>query len=225
MQNLKRQAANAVALLILVRAIGAFLPATTLLYWQAWTMLAVMAIGEIGTTVYLARRDPALLERRLRRASSDEGTRRQEVLSTVARINILFAISVSALDHRMGWSQVPGAAWVLGDALIGVGLLVMWLAFRANSFAGATVQVTKDQKLVAHGPYASVRHPMYSGLLLTLIGIPLALDSLWGLVPAGLSAAAVVLRLLDEERFLSGHLAGYGDYRTRVRYRIAPLVW
>lgn len=225
MQNLYRKAATAVVLLISIRAAGAFVPANSLRYWQAWAMLAVMAIGEVGTAWYLARRDPALLERRLRRASSDEGSRRQELLSTVARISILFAISLSALDHRMGWSQVPGVAWVLGDALIALGLLVMWLAFRANSFAAATVQVTDNQNLVSHGPYANVRHPMYSGLLLMLIGIPLALDSLWGLVPAGLSAAAIVLRLLDEERLLVGHLAGYGEYRNRVRYRIAPMVW
>lgn len=225
MQNLYKQAAKAAILLILVRAIAAFAPAHSIRYWQAWAMLGVMAIGEIGTSWYLARRDPALLERRLRRASGDEGTRLHRLLSTAARLNIMFAIVVSAQDHRNGWSQLPAAGWALGDALIAVGLLVMWLAFRANTYAAATVQVTDDQKLVSHGPYASVRHPMYSGLIVMLVGIPLALDSLWGLVPAGLAATAIVLRLLDEERFLVGNLAGYGEYRTRVRYRVAPLVW
>ena len=188
-------------------------------------MLAVMAVGEVGTVWYLARRDPALLQRRLHRASSDEESRRQEVLSTVARVGMLVAISVSAVDHRMGWSATPTAMWALGDALIAVGMVVMWLAFRANTFAAATVQVTESQKLVSHGPYASVRHPMYSGFLVVLLGIPLALDSWWGLVPAGFAAVAIVLRLLGEERVLEDRLAGYREYRDRVRYRVAPLVW
>lgn len=225
MQTLYRQAAKAVALLILIRGIAAFAPAATFDYWQAWAMLAVMAMGEIGIAAYLARRDPALLERRLRRRASDEGSSRQVALSVVARLSFIFVIVVSALDHRMGWSALPASAWLLGNALVALGIFVMWLAFRANSYAAATVQVTDCQNVVSHGPYASVRHPMYSGLILMLVGIPFALDSLWGLVPAGLAAGAIVLRLLDEERFLARHLAGYGEYRIRVRYRIAPLVW
>ncbi|MGQ0464585.1 MAG: methyltransferase family protein [Sporichthyaceae bacterium] len=225
MQNLSRQAAKATTMLILVRGIAAFAAAGSLVYWQAWAMLAVMALGEGATTWYLARRDRALLERRLRRAAKEEGSARARTLATAARLGTLGAIVVAAVDHRNGWTPVPAPVWVLGDALIAAGLLVVWLAFRANSFAAATVQVTQTQKVVAQGPYASVRHPMYSGLFLMLAGIPLALDSLWGLVPAGLAIAAIAARLLDEERFLVGNLAGYGEYRARVRYRVAPLVW
>lgn len=222
MQNLRFRAAKAVVVLLLVRALVAFLAAGTFRYWQAWTMLAIMAVGESATSRYLARRDPALLERRL---TLKEGDERQSKLAAVGRLSFLGAIAISALDHRMGGSSVPPTAWVLGYGLIALGLFLMWLAFRANTFASATVEVIRDQHLVSHGPYASVRHPMYSGLIVMFVGIPLAMDSLWGLVPAGLATAIIVLRLLEEERFLAGHLAGYAEYRDRVRYRVAPMVW
>lgn len=219
------RAATVVAGIISIRALGAFLPATTLWYWQAWAMLGVMAVGEGATHWYLVRRDPALLERRLGRESRGEGSTRQNLLATVVRLGVLGAIIVAALDHREGWSRVAAPLWVLGDALIALGLFVVWLAFRANSFAAATVRLEEDQRVVSHGPYGRVRHPMYSGCILTLIGIPLALDSLWGLVPAGLAVVAILGRLLEEERFLDGQLAGYREYRGRVRYRVAPMVW
>jgi protein-S-isoprenylcysteine O-methyltransferase Ste14 len=102
---------------------------------------------------------------------------------------------------------------------------VIFLVFRANTHASATVQVGGDQRVITSGPYAVVRHPMYSGAVLLFLATPLALGSLWAYVPAVLLCGAVVARLLREERYLSSHLPGYDNYRRSVKVRLLPGIW
>jgi protein-S-isoprenylcysteine O-methyltransferase Ste14 len=114
---------------------------------------------------------------------------------------------------------------VFGGILVCVGFLIVFLVFRANTFASAVVEVSAEQRIVDTGPYARVRHPMYAGALVLLAGTPLLLGSFWGLgvlVPFG---AIVVWRLLDEEAFMSQELPGYEAYRHRTPYRLIPHVW
>jgi protein-S-isoprenylcysteine O-methyltransferase Ste14 len=92
-------------------------------------------------------------------------------------------------------------------------------------FAGATIEVVSDQKVITSGPYASVRHPMYSGLLVVLFGTPLALGSWWGLLMVVPMAVVNALRIRYEERFLTANLHGYVDYCRKLRYRLIPWVW
>ena len=98
---------------------------------------------------------------------------------------------------------------------------------RVNSFAAVTVQVQADrhQTVISTGPYALVRHPMYSFLLVFMLGVPLLLGSLWGFVGTVLLTALLVVRALGEEAVLGEGLAGYVDYAARVRYRLIPGVW
>ena len=99
------------------------------------------------------------------------------------------------------------------------------LVLRENSWAASTVRVEEGQPVVATGPYARLRHPMYAGSLLAFLATPLALGSWWALLPALLLGAAIVVRLRAEERYLTVHLKGYGDYCRKVRYRLIPFMW
>jgi protein-S-isoprenylcysteine O-methyltransferase Ste14 len=120
---------------------------------------------------------------------------------------------------------MPAAVPYAGDALVALGLAIVWRVFRANTFTSAVVDVERAQTVVSTGPYAIVRHPMYAGALLMLAGTPPALGSWWGLVAVAVLGAVVVARLLDEEGVLGRDLAGYDAYRARVRYRLIPGVW
>src|SRR5262249_35956140 len=111
------------------------------------------------------------------------------------------------------------------DGLVVLGYLVCFLVFRENSFASAIVTVAPDQRVVTTGPYALVRHPMYAGALLMFFGIPLALGSWWGFIPAVLLMGVIVWRLLNEERYLDLNLPGYREYRQQVKRRLVPRVW
>ena len=112
-----------------------------------------------------------------------------------------------------------------GDPLVAIGFAIVFAVFRANTFTAATVELAADQVVISSGPYAVVRHPMYAGALLLLLGTPLALGSWWGLLTMVPMTLTIVWRLLDEERFLAQNLPGYPDYQRKVRYRLLPLVW
>jgi protein-S-isoprenylcysteine O-methyltransferase Ste14 len=221
----KKAYTDLVARVMVARAAVVFLAAESVNYWQAWVFLAVNTVGEFRTTRYLVRHDPELLKRRLRGAPAAEVRSNQKRMSLLARLAFFIALLVSALDHRNHWSHVPTVVSLLGDVVVAGGLAIVWLSFRANSFAAAIVDVEADQQVVSSGPYALVRHPMYTGLITMMIGMSPALGSWWGLSAVAVVGLTLVARLLDEERFLANNLAGYEEYRTRVRHRLAPLVW
>jgi protein-S-isoprenylcysteine O-methyltransferase Ste14 len=129
------------------------------------------------------------------------------------------------LDNDFGWSHVPVFVVLLGDLLVAAGLVLVLLVFRVNSFAAATVNVETEQTVISTGPYALVRHPMYSGGLLLFLGVPLALGSWWGLVLFPPILVLIIWRLKNEERYLSNHLPGYRDYCAKVTHRLIPSIW
>jgi len=216
-----------VALVILMALMGiaVFGAAGTLRFWQGWAFLGIYAAASMLISIWLAWRDPALLERRLKGGPTAEAEPRQKLIMGFASLAFVALIAVPGLDHRFGWSHVPTPIVILGDAMVAGGFFLVWLVFRQNSFTSSIIQVAENQTLVDTGPYALVRHPMYTGALLMMLGIPLALASWWGVAAFAALKLVVVWRLLDEERFLALNLAGYGAYRQRVRYRLAPLIW
>lgn len=225
MNKLILQAIGGLLFLMVVLAAALFLPAGSVNYWQAWIFLAVFFGMVLWVTLYLMKNDPALLQRRVQAGPVAEQQRSQKLIQSLASLAFLFMFILPGLDHRFAWSEVPAAVVVLGDILVALGLLIVFFVFRENSFTSATIEVGADQKIVSTGPYAVVRHPMYSGALIMLLGVPLALGSWWGLIIVIPMTLVIVLRLLDEEKFLAKNLAGYEEYRSKVRYRLAPLLW
>jgi protein-S-isoprenylcysteine O-methyltransferase Ste14 len=211
--------------LLVVLAVALFLPAGTLDYWQAWVFLAVFSLAVLAITLYLLRRDPQLLERRTSAGPVAEKEQSQRLIQSLASLAFVALFVVCAIDHRLGWSTVPLAVVVLGDVLVALGLLAVFLVFKENTFTSATIEVGAEQRVISTGPYALVRHPMYAGALVMLLGVPLALGSWWGLLVVVAMASVIVWRLLDEEKYLAKNLPGYPEYLRQVRYRLLPLVW
>jgi protein-S-isoprenylcysteine O-methyltransferase Ste14 len=203
-----------------------FIPAWTLDYWQGWAFVGTLSVSSIAVTIYMALYQKELLERRLRAGPAVEKTWAQKVITAVGLVVFVAAIVLMVLDHRFGWSPpVPTWLSIVGDMLGVLGLLVYFLVVRENRYAASTIEVTEGQAVVSTGPYAIVRHPMYTGAILVLLGAPLALGSWWGLLLTPLFVAWFAWRLLNEEAFLRANLAGYEEYTRRVRYRLAPHIW
>jgi protein-S-isoprenylcysteine O-methyltransferase Ste14 len=202
-----------------------FLPAWTFDYWQAWVFIAVFTAATIVPSVYLAVRDPETLRRRMQAGPTAESRPAQKIIFIGIWLSVIAMGVVSALDHRFGWSSVPVSVVVLGDAMVVVGLLLAQLVVLQNRYASANITVAADQPLVDTGLYGLVRHPMYFGALVMMIGTPLALDSLWGLLVVFAAVPVLAARILDEEKLLVEELPGYRDYRERVRSRLIPGVW
>ncbi len=202
-----------------------FLPAGTFGYWQAWVFIAVFSACSMAPSVYLAVRHPAALARRMKAGPTAETRPAQRIIVSAIVLSVLAVWVVSALDWRFGWSTVPVWGVVVGDALVALGLVGAQIVVMQNNYAGASITVEADQPLVSNGLYGIVRHPMYSGTLVMMVGTALALGSLWGLLAVLVSVPILVARILDEEKALTDELAGYRDYQTQVRHRLIPGVW
>lgn len=211
--------------LLLVMAALLFIPAGTLDYWQAWTFLVIYFAASLAITVYLMRNDPQLLARRMRGGPGAEKQPAQKIIMALASAGFIGLVVVPALDRRFHWSEMVPPVALAGDALMLLGWLAIFFVFKENAFASATVEVAADQKVISTGPYALVRHPMYAGGLIMLLGIPIALGSWWGVLVLAATLPALIWRLLDEEKFLARNLPGYTEYQGKVRYRLVPLVW
>ena len=202
-----------------------FVPAGTVNYWQAWVFLAVVAISVQIPPIYLLRTNPAALQRRMRGGPAAESRVAQKVVIAGLYLSLAAMVVVSALDHRFGWSPVPPAICLVGDVLVAVGLGVVALVLIQNSYAASTVQVEAGQTVVSTGLYGLVRHPMYTGNVIMMVGVPLALGSYWGLVFVVPGLIVLASRIRDEEKLLQDELSGYREYTQTVRYRLVPLMW
>ena len=116
------------------------------------------------------------------------------------------------------------AVVVIGNVLVSAGLTIAQFVVIQNNYAGATITVEADQTLVSTGLYGLVRHPMYSGTLVMMLGTPLALDSYWGLFHCT-GVLILAARITDEEKMLRDELDGYQEYTQKVPYRLVPGVW
>ena len=216
-----------VALTVLVVTVGlcVFLPAWSLRYWQGWVFLVIFAIGFSLITVYFVRRDPALVERRLKVGPRAEGELRQKIIQSFLSLLFFASIVFSATDHRLGWSSIRPYMVFSGDGLWVASAVIMFFVLKQNSYASRVIEVREGQPVISTGPYGIVRHPMYAGGLAGMAGVPLALGSLWGLLVCVPMSALIVRRMLDEEKYLTANLAGYAEYRVKTRWRLIPVVY
>ena len=223
--GVKTQAWLRLAALAAVMGLVLFLTAGTARYWQAWVYLAVFFGASALVTLYLMKNDPALLARRLSGGPTAEKEKPQKIAMLFVSIGFIALLVVPALGRRFMWPGVPLPVVIAGDVLTALGCYIVFLVYKENTFASATIRVTGDQKVISTGLYAVVRHPMYAGALLYLLGTPLALGSYWSFAAIAATMPFLLWRLLDEERILTRDLPGYADYRRRVRHRLVPMVW
>ena len=211
-----------------VIAAALFWPAGTLRWPGAWAYLGEMAIGTIAIIGWLARHDPALLRERLASPIQHEQVYRDKLIIAVVIVGYYGWLTLMALDaRRWGWSRMPGWLAIVGAILLALCFYVSWLVFRENTFAAPVVKIQRERghTVIATGPYAVVRHPMYAGALLQFAGVPLLLGSWLGLALAPVLFAALLPRIGIEEQALRDNLPGYADYAARVRWRLVPGIY
>ncbi|MGO8949741.1 MAG: methyltransferase family protein [Ktedonobacterales bacterium] len=192
--------------------------------WQLMVFTVVWVVFILPILVHLLTH-PALLRRRVRGGPLAEPEPRQRIVISLLVPCVLAMFVVSVLDNLRGWSHVPAYVVPIGDLLVAGGLVLIFLVFRANAFAAAAVNVEPGQTVISTGPYALVRHPMYSGGLLLFLGAPLALVSWWGLALFPPILGLIIWRLKNEEGYLSTHLPGYRGYCAKVTHRLIAYVW
>ncbi len=214
-------------LLLFLIALGLllFLPAWSLAYVQGWVFIDLLGTLSAAVTLYLAVYDPQLLERRLKAGPGAEQERSQKIIQLMTSAMLCAMTVVAGFDHRWRWSGVPQALVIAADVAFVLAFVLIFIVFRANTYTSGVIEIAEGQHVISTGPYAIVRHPMYTGGMIFMLAAPLMLGSWWALIPAIVVCAGIVVRLLDEERFLAKNLSGYADYCRRVGWRLLPGVW
>ncbi len=204
-----------------------FASAGTLHWPSAWVFLVTSVLLGPLCGWWLYRVDPALLAERLRPVLQKDQPAADKLFMTVFVATMLAWLAAMGLDRRRLASDMPATFQAFGFVLFLLSTLFILWVFRENSFAAPVVklQAERAQRVISTGPYAHVRHPMYSGMILFFVGVPLLLGSWWGLAMVPLFLALFAVRIRIEERTLREGLPGYSDYMRRVRYRLLPGVW
>lgn len=214
--------------LLVVLGATLFLAAGNWRWPQAWAYLAEVALTSFAVSFWLLRHDPALLKSRLSAPVQRDQVSWDRMFMLTALVVFELWTGLIGLDaRRFAWSRAPFWTEALGAALIALGMLLVLQTFRFNTFAAPQVrtQEARGHHVVTSGPYRFVRHPMYAGGILFLLGMPLLLGSWWGVVAVPLLIAGIAMRALGEERVLRRELSGYDEYTRRVRFRLVPGVW
>jgi protein-S-isoprenylcysteine O-methyltransferase Ste14 len=210
-------------------AVPLFLPAGTLGWWRAWVVTGVVFAGTIWAIVGLARTGSGLLEERMKPPVQEGQPLGDRVLVLLLLLTFVGLLVFTSLDvFRFHLLPKPWQALTfLGLGLFIAGWTLAYLALRENAYGAAVVrhQQERGQRVVDTGLYAIVRHPMYAGGAVLMLGIPLWLQSTAGVLFALLPIAVLIARIILEERFLVRALPGYDRYAQRVRYRLLPRVW
>jgi protein-S-isoprenylcysteine O-methyltransferase Ste14 len=199
-----------------------FLPAGSLKYWEAWIYCGVIFVPMVFAVSYFLKTDPELLERRMRLREKEK---KQKTIIKAANLVFFISLLIPGFDHRYQWSNVPVALVIAANAMVFLGYLVFFFVLRENSYASRIIEVEHEQKVITTGPYAIVRHPMYSGVILMVLFTPLALGSYWALITFLPMLPLVVFRTLNEEEVLFRELPGYKEYCQKTRYRLFPFIW
>ena len=219
---IRRQILVRLIMVFLILGIAFFLPARTLRYWEAWVYMGIIFSCVAGVITYFLKHDPDLLERRMK---TKEKVKEQKLLIKIGWILFLPAFLIPGFDKFYGWSEITLIVIVVSDILVLAGYLIVVRVFKENSYASRVVEVDSSQKVISTGPYAVVRHPMYSGILMMYGFTPFALGSYWAFIGSGIICIIIIIRIFSEEKFLSENLEGYKEYLQKTRYRLIPGIW
>ena len=200
--------------------------AGTLNWPEAWLYLAIYFLAVSGLMIWLKKNSPDLLKERMTVKKDSKSWDKKIILAYTLCFMIM--IVVTGLDSvRFLWSRVPLFWQVIGFlGFIPVMILVFW-TMRENAYLSQLVRIQKDRghQVCTTGPYRYVRHPMYVGVILMFFCVPLALGSLYALIPGTVMTFLFILRTSLEDKTLQEELPGYKEYALKVRYKLIPGIW
>ncbi|HAE16193.1 MAG TPA: isoprenylcysteine carboxyl methyltransferase [Erysipelotrichaceae bacterium] len=199
-----------------------FIPAGTFAYRQAWLLLGILFIPMFIAGVVMMIKSPELLKKRLNMRESES-----EQKSVILYSAIMFiAMFVSAgLSYRFNFLMIPYTGSLIASAVLLVGYILWAEVLRENEYLSRTIEVQENQKVIDTGLYGVVRHPMYMATLLIFLSMPLILGSVIAFLISLVYLPIIAKRIRNEEKVLEEGLAGYKEYKQKVRYRLIPYIW
>lgn len=203
-----------------------FISSGRLDWWMAWAYLGLFVVGVSINMIFVIRKNPELIEER---SQINANTKKWDFyLAGLFGFLSVVVLLVSGLDIRFGWSvEIPFVLQFVAVVLVGLGSVLGSWAIVSNPYFASTVRIQSERghKVVSSGPYQYIRHPGYSGWILSGIALPVMLGSLWALIPSGLTVVILIIRTGLEDRTLRRELPGYEEYSQNTHFRLVPYVW
>ena len=199
-----------------------FLPAWSLKYWNGWLFLGVLFIPMFTAGIVMMFKNPELLKKRL---NAKEEEREQKTVIALSGLMFLAAFIVAGLNFRFQWIVLPAWAVWIGVGVFLAAYLMYAEVLRENTYLSRTVEVQENQKVIDTGLYGIVRHPMYSATLFLFLSMGIVLGSPISTAILLLYIPIIALRMKNKEQVLEEGLAGYKEYKTRVKYKVIPFIW
>jgi len=224
-RKLLNKALKGFIILNLVLAAAFFIPAYTINYINAWVFIIIFSGFVLFNSIYFFKKDEKLLERRLHGGPAVEKEKSQKIIQVCIRVLFPSMMITCGLDKHFMLSNVPLFLSIISFLLIIVGFAIVFFVFKENTFTSSSITVHENQNVISTGPYAVVRHPMYSGAAILCLCAPIALGSYYALIFGFMMILVYISRLLNEEKYLTKNLAGYREYVEKVKYRLIPHIW
>lgn len=199
-----------------------FLPAGTLNFYNGLLLMGILFVPMFVAGIVLMFKNPELLKKRL---NAKEKLGEQGTVIKLSGLMFILGFVTAGLDFRFGWLRLPTAAVAAATVVFLVSYLLYAEVLRENTYLSRTIEVQEGQKVIDTGIYGIVRHPMYSVTVLLFLSMPLVLGSLYAFIIFLFYPFIIAKRIKSEEAFLEKELAGYREYKTKVKYRLIPFVW
>ena len=199
-----------------------FLPAGTLAYPGGLLFLCLLFVPMLLMGIVMLARARDLLAKRL---DAKEKQAAQKGVQSLSGLVFIAGFVLAGLDFRFSWSNVPLPAVIAASVIFLTGYGLYAEVMRENAYLSRTVKVEEGQTVISTGLYGIIRHPMYTASILMFLSIPLVMGSWYALIPFAFYPLLMVVRILDEEKLLTAELAGYEEYKVKVKYRMIPFVW
>ncbi|MBE5749192.1 MAG: isoprenylcysteine carboxylmethyltransferase family protein [Clostridiales bacterium] len=199
-----------------------FLPAGSFDYLQGWLLVGVLFVPMLVAGIVMMAKNPYLLKSRL---DAKEKQGKQQLVIKLSGLMFVAGFVLAGFNYRFGWYTLPLWISVVGAVVFLLGYVMLAFVFKQNTFLARTIKVEKNQTVVDTGLYGIVRHPMYSATLLLFLSMPIILGSLYALVVFLAYPFIIAMRIKNEETLLENELAGYSEYKQKVKYRLIPFIW
>ena len=213
--------------LFIVIAACLFLPSETSSWSAGWLFILLFVGFFTGVNFWLSDHNPSLLKERIRLGTSDQKGWDKVLFPLIQLLIVGWLVLISLDAARFHWSSMPVWIQIVGTIVLACSFYILFLTFKENSYLSPVVRLQEErgQTVISSGPYQYVRHPMYSGIILFVLGTPLMLGSLYGVFFGLVTIVILAWRAVLEERTLQKELPGYPAYVARVKYRFIPFVW
>lgn len=201
-----------------------FLTAGSLKFWNAWILTGEFFLLEFIFIIYLAIKEPELLQKR---TNFEEKEKTQRIFNILVWIlAIILILIIPGFVFRFHWSHVPVWLVIVASTIMLFGFIMVVIVMKQNIYTSRTIEIQEGQKLIDSGLYSIVRHPMYLFGLIVICSMPLILGSVYAFIPLIIFCPLLfIIRILNEEKVLKDNLNGYKEYMEKVKYRLIRYIW